>query len=350
MMTEMPQTHKDHDDHGHDLSGQSEGRLWWVLLLTTAFLIAEVAGGVLSHSLALLSDAAHVFTDVAAIAIAILAIRFGRRPADDQRTYGYYRFEILAVIFNALLLFAVAGYILYTAYQRLSSPPELHSVGMMIVAGVGLLVNLACMKIITAGHDLHTDRGLNMRAAYLEVLADMVGSAAVIVGGLVIYLTHWWWVDSLVALLIGLWVLPRTWSLLSHSVHILLEGVPRGLSIGEIRQALAEIDGVDSLHDLHVWSLTVDKVSLTAHLVCPERPQQEVLEDAMALLGKRFAIHHVAIQCEEHACAMNRPEVEHYQESGVPVHEYGHQHSEVQLKHPRHKHTYKWQRPRPSAD
>jgi cobalt-zinc-cadmium efflux system protein len=316
------QNHDHHDDdgHSHDFSGQSETRLCWVLLLTTGFLIAEAVGGLVFNSLALLSDAAHVFTDAAAIAIAIVAIRIGRRPADDQRTYGYYRFEILAVIFNASLLFAVAGYILYEAYQRLSSPPELHSSGMMLVAGVGLVVNLICMKIITGGQD----GSLNMRAAYLEVMADMVGSGAVIIGGAIIYFTQWWWVDSLTAILIGLWVLPRTWSLFSQSVHILLEGVPSGINVAEVREALQGVEGVESLHDLHVWSLTVSKVSLTVHLVCPERDPQEVLEDAMDMLGKRFAIHHVAIQCEEHACAMSRPEVEHYQEADVPVHDYSH--------------------------
>ncbi len=309
----------DSHDHHHALETQNEGRLWIVLSLTCLFLVAEVLGGLWAHSLALLSDAAHVSTDAAAIAIAIMAIRMGRRPADEQRTYGYYRFEILAVIFNALLLFAVAIYILYEAYLRIFNPPELHSTGMLVIAIFGLMINVLCMKIITGEHD-----SLNMKAAYLEVLADMIGSAGVIVGALVIYLTHWWWVDSIVAIGIGLWVLPRTWRLLKQSVHILLEGVPEGLQIKQIREALVQINGVESIHDLHVWSLTVNKVSLTAHLVCPERPMQDVLEDAMDLLAERFAIYHVAIQCEEHRCAMSRPEVEHYQEAEESAHEYSH--------------------------
>lgn len=314
-MSDSP--HHNHDHHA--IGAKNEGRLWIVLALTCTFLVVEVLGALWADSLALLSDAAHVSTDAAAIAIAIMAIRMGRRPADEQRTYGYYRFEILAVIINALLLFAVAIYILYEAYLRLSNPPALHSIGMLVIATMGLLVNLICMKLISGDHD-----SLNMKAAYLEVLADAVASVGVIVGAVIIYLTQWWWVDSIVAVGIGLWVLPRTWHLLKQSVHILLEGVPDGLNINEIRDALLQIDGVESLHDLHVWSLTVNKVSLTAHLVCPQRPQQEVLEDAMDLLAKRFSIYHVAIQCEEHRCAMSRPEVEHYQQAEVSVYEYSH--------------------------
>lgn len=312
----------DSHDHGHDhhaLGAKNEGRLWVVLALTCIFLVAEVLGALWANSLALLSDAAHVSTDAAAIAIAIMAIRVGRRPADDQRTYGYYRFEILAVILNALLLFAVAIYILYEAYLRIANPPALHSTGMLVIATLGLIVNLICMKIISGDHE-----SLNMKAAYLEVLADAVASMGVIVGALIIYFTQWWWVDSVVAIGIGLWVLPRTWQLLKQSVHILLEGVPDGLNVNEIRDALLQIDGVESIHDLHVWSLTVNKVSLTAHLVCPQRPMQDVLEDAMDLLAKRFSIYHVAIQCEEHQCAMSRPEIEHYQEAEESAHEYSH--------------------------
>jgi cobalt-zinc-cadmium efflux system protein len=325
----------DSHSHHHTQGTQNERRLWIVLTLTCLLLVAQVFGGLWTHSLALLSDAAHVATDAAAVAIAIMAIRVGRRPADDERTYGYYRFEILAVILNASLLFIVASYILYQAYLRISNPPELHSIGMLGVACLGLIVNLVCIKIISADHE-----SLNMKAAYLEVLADTLSSAGVIIGAIIIYLTQWWWVDSIVAVAIGLWILPRTWRLLKKSVHILLEGVPEGLHIQHIRQALLEIDGVDSIHDLHVWSLTVNKVSLTAHLVCPSRPSQEVLEDAMDLLAKRFAIYHVAIQCEEHRCAMSRPEVEHYQEAQQSAHDYSHTDAHTSLHTKTHTETH----------
>jgi len=307
-------------DHHAELTRQNEARLWWVLGLTCLLLIAETVGGLLTHSLALLSDAAHVSTDVAAIGIAIMALRVGKRMADEQRTFGYYRFEILAVVLNALLLFAVAIYIVSAAYMRLQHPPELESLGMLLVAMLGLVVNVICMKIMIAGrHD-----SLNMKAAYLEALSDMVGSGGVIVAAVVIHMTGWWWVDALVAVGIGVWMLPRMWVLFRSSVHILLEGVPERLNVRDIRTALSQIDGVESIHDLHIWSLTMDKVSLTVHLVCPARAQQEVLEDAMDLLARRFAIYHVAIQCEEHPCAMSRPEIEHYKDSEISVYEYSH--------------------------
>ncbi len=306
-------------NHHHTEGTQNERRLWVVLTLTCALLIAEVLGGLWTNSLALLSDAAHVATDAAAVAIAIMAIRVGRRPADDKRTYGYYRFEILAVILNAVLLLTVAVYILYQAYLRISNPPELNSMGMLGIALLGLIVNLVCIKIISGDH-----QSLNMKAAYLEVLADTLSSAGVIIGSIIIYLTQWWWVDSIVAIGIGLWILPRTWTLFKKSIHILLEGVPEGLHIQRIREALLQIDGVESIHDLHVWSLTVNKVSLTAHLVCPSRPSQSVLEDAMDLLANRFSIYHVALQCEEHRCAMSRPEGEHYHQAPESAHDYSH--------------------------
>jgi cobalt-zinc-cadmium efflux system protein len=293
--------------HLHE--AQNEKRLWWALGLTASFLIAEVIGGLITGSLALLSDAAHMFTDTAALAIALAAVRLARRPADNQRTYGYYRFEILAAAFNALLLFAVAMYIIYEAIARINNPPELHTGGMLLVATAGLVVNLIAVKLLSGGQS----QSMNVRGAYLEALADLVGSIGVIIGVLIIWLTHWWWVDSLVAVGIGLWVLPRTWVLLRDSLHILLEGVPERVDVEAIRVALSAVDGVESIHDLHVWSLTSQKVTLTVHVVCPERAVQAVLDDAMAMLSAQFDIHHVAIQCERAPCGMTRPEGLHYQ-------------------------------------
>jgi cobalt-zinc-cadmium efflux system protein len=296
-------------DHVHIYEAQNEKRLWWALGLTASFLIVEVIGGWVTGSLALLSDAAHMFTDTAALAIALAAVRLARRPADNQRTYGYYRFEILAAAFNALLLFAVAMYIIYEAVVRINNPPELHTGGMLLVATAGLVVNLIAVKLLSGGQS----QSMNVRGAYLEALADLVGSVGVIIGALIIWWTQWWWVDSLIAVGIGLWVLPRTWVLLRDSLHILLEGVPESVNVEAIRLALSAVDGVESIHDLHVWSLTSQKVTLTVHVVCPARSAQAVLDDAMAMLSTQFNIHHVAIQCEQSACAMTRPEGQHYQ-------------------------------------
>lgn len=298
-----------HDHHHHhDHSSSNEKRLWWAFLLTASFLIVEVIGGFLTQSLALLSDAAHMFTDTAALAIALAAVRLARKPADDQRTYGYYRFEILAAAFNSILLFLVAFYIIYEAILRINAPPQLHTTGMLWVACAGLLVNIIAVKLLAGGQD----SSMNVRGAYLEALADMVGSIGVIIGVLLIDLTHWWWIDSVIAIGIGLWVLPRTWVLLRDTLHILLEGVPDGVNVGAIRQALSQLDGVASVHDLHVWSLTSQKVTLTVHLVCPSGDTQPILTAAVQVLAQQFDIHHVCIQCEQQPCGMTRPEAEHY--------------------------------------
>lgn len=215
-----------HHEHSHvAVTAKNAKKLSIALALTTTFLIVEVIAGFLTQSLALLSDAAHMFTDAAALAIALVAIKIGQKPADNKRTFGYQRFEILAALFNALMLFVVAIYILFEAYQRLSHPPEIQSLGMMSVATLGLIINLISMKILVSS----SQESLNVKGAYLEVLSDALGSVGVIIGALVIYFTGWMWIDTLIAVLIGFWVLPRTWVLLKQSINILLEGVPEKL-------------------------------------------------------------------------------------------------------------------------
>lgn len=230
----------DHKGHAHNhAAGANSKMLAITLALTATFLIAELVGAYVFNSLALLSDAAHMFTDAAALAIALAAVKIGQRPADDTRTFGYRRFEILAAAFNALLLFAVAAYVLWEGVGRFFVPEEVGSGGMLIVAAFGLVVNLIAMRLLTAGKET----SLNVKGAYLEVWADMLGSVGVIAGALVIMFTGWQWVDPIVAIGIGLWVLPRTWSLLKDTTHILLEGVPGRLSITEIRAAIGEARG-----------------------------------------------------------------------------------------------------------
>ncbi|WP_121343702.1 CDF family zinc transporter CzcD, partial [Pseudomonas aeruginosa] len=233
--------------HEHSFAQTNSTRLKWALLLTGSFLVAEVGGGILTGSLALISDAAHMLTDAVALAIALAAINIARRPTNDRLTYGYHRFEILAAAFNAFLLFGVAFYILYAAYERLNQPAEIQSVGMLVIAVLGLLVNLASMRLLAPAQG----NSLNVKGAYLEVWSDMLGSLGVIVAAIVIRFTGWAWVDSLVAVLIGFWVLPRTWILLRESLHVLLEGVPKEIQLAELREALLGIPGVTGLHDLH---------------------------------------------------------------------------------------------------
>jgi len=263
-------------------------------------MLVEVAGGVLLHSLALLSDAAHMFTDVAALGISLAAIQIAKRPADHQRTFGYYRFEILTAAFNAVLLFIVALYILREAYLRFMQPPPVQALGMLAIAVLGLLVNLIAMRLLHAGQA----RNLNMKSAYLEVWSDALGSVGVIIAAVLIYYTGWRWLDPLVAVAIGFWVLPRTWALLKESLHVLLEGVPTGMQVEQIDQALRAVPGVVSVHDLHVWALSSGRNSLSAHLViAPDASEQAVLNDASAMLGARFHLHHTTIQVERELCA-----------------------------------------------
>lgn len=286
-------------EHSHG-AGANEKALRWALLLTSAYLVAEVVGGLVSGSLALLSDAAHMFTDTVALAISLAAIRLGQRPADRRRTFGYHRFEILAALLNAVLLFLVALYVLYEAWRRIAAPAEIQSTTMLLVAAGGLVVNLIGMRLLAGGKD----RSLNVKGAYLEVWADMLGSVGVIVGALVIRFTGWAWVDSLIAVAIGLWVLPRTWRLLRESLNVLLEGVPDEVDLPEVERALLASEGVASLHDLHVWALSSGKVSLSVHVVSAPGVDDlaPLVQRLRALLAERFDIHHSTVQAERVPC------------------------------------------------
>lgn len=285
--------------HDHDISDTPAGHLRMALALTLFFVVVEVVGGIMTGSLALISDAMHMLTDSTALAIALLAIHVGRRPADLLRTYGYARFEILAAAFNALILLAVAFYILYEAYVRLFEPQQIASLGMLAIAVIGLVVNLTSMRLLTG----HKDESLNVKGAYLEVWADMLGSIGVIAGAVVIWLTGWQWVDSLVAVGIGFMVFPRTWSLLRECINILLEGVPPGMALEDVETAIAEVPGVASVHDLHLWAITQNKPSLTAHAVMTDGADPEIVRQAIEVtLREKFDLHHTTLQMERESC------------------------------------------------
>nr|WP_172687587.1 cation diffusion facilitator family transporter [Pseudomonas syringae]ARO44851.1 Cobalt-zinc-cadmium resistance protein CzcD [Pseudomonas syringae pv. actinidiae] len=281
--------------HGQVRAGH-EKMLVVALLLTTGFMIAEVIGAWITGSLALLSDAAHMFTDSAALAISLLAFQIAKRPADRTRTFGYARFEILASALNAILLFFVAIYILYEAYQRLVSPAPIQSIGMLVIAILGLIVNLLSMRMLGAG----SGESLNVKGAYLEVWSDMLGSLGVIIAALVIWFTGWAWVDSLVAAGIGLWVLPRTWTLLRESMNVLLEGVPNGIDLKEVESTILKVGGVVAVHDLHIWSVTSGKNVMSVHIVISESSLngQEILSEVTQVVSKGFEIGHCTIQLE----------------------------------------------------
>jgi cobalt-zinc-cadmium efflux system protein len=284
------------EGHSHDHSaGANATMLRWALGLTSIYLVAEVVGGLVFNSLALLSDAAHMMTDVTALVIALLAIGLGKKPADDRRTFGYRRFEILAAAFNAVLLFAVAIYVFVEAVRRFGAPQEVQSWGMLIVAAVGLVVNLVSMRLLMAGKE----GSFNVKGAYLEVWADMIGSVGVIAGALAIRFTGWTWVDPVVAVGISLWVLPRTWILLRDTTNVLLEGVPARIDVDAVRAAIGGVEGVAGLHDLHVWSTSNEEVNCTVHVVLGSRADHDQTRVAVQkLLRDAYAIEHSTIQTE----------------------------------------------------
>lgn len=284
------------DSHQHgDVRALPESRLWFAFGLTGTFMVVEIIGGMVTGSLALISDAMHMLTDAMALLLALVAIRAGRKAADLLRTYGYARFEILAAAVNALVLLGVAFYILYEAYRRLSAPAEIQSLGMMAVAAAGLVINLISMRLLSGGKD----ESLNVKGAYLEVWADMLGSIGVLAGAALIWLTGWRWIDSAVAVGIGFMVFPRTWTLLRECINILLEGVPSGMSLQAVRETIAGTAGVAAIHDVHLWAVTQSKRMLTGHVVLlPGADGEQVRRDIEDRLQTGFDLHHTTLQME----------------------------------------------------
>ena len=274
---------------------KNKNRLKIVLLLTGTYLVAEVVGGIITKSLALLADAGHMLTDVGGLILALLAIRLAEKPANPQNSYGYYRAEILAALTNAVVLIGVSLYILYEAYQRFLSPPEIQSTPMLIVAGVGLVVNLIGMFILKKG----SGESLNMKGAYFEVLSDMLTSIGVIVAAIIMLTTGWYYADPLISAGIGLFILPRTWILLKDAVRVLLEGTPYDVDIVKLRDTIKNIRGIKDVHDLHVWSLTSGVNAMSAHVVIEGvNSESEMLTTINKTVKSEFMISHTTIQLE----------------------------------------------------
>ena len=296
----MGENHK--HEHHHDHSQVKESPLLLALLLTGAFFIVELVAGFLAGSLALISDAAHMLTDLVAIIIALIAIKIAKKPADRKRTFGYYRFEILAPAFNAIMLLCMSIYILYEAYERIMNKNNMviQPWVMLNIALIGLIINLICLKILSTGKD----SSLNMKGAYLEVLSDMISSVGVIFGAIIIKVTGWQWVDSAIAIAIACWIIPRSWNLFKDSINILLEGVPDNINIDEIQNAILEIPGVVGIHDLHIWALSTHKISLSVHVVhsLSDKGQHQILVQVREMLVYKFHISHSTIQCEIEPC------------------------------------------------
>jgi cobalt-zinc-cadmium efflux system protein len=270
-----------------------------VLVLTATYAAAEAVGGFVTGSLALLADAAHMLTDVAGLGLALVAIHLAEQPATPARSYGYYRAEILAALANGVVLVAISAGVLFEAWQRFRTPPAVESGPMLAIAAGGLAVNALGVIVLRGG----AASSLNVKGAYFEVLADLLASVGVIVAAAVMMVTGWFVVDPIISAAIGLFILPRTWTLLREAVGVLLEGTPAGVNVAALRETLRSVNGVAGVHDLHVWSLTSGVNAMSAHLLlAPGASHDEVRSEAATAVTNGFPVAHVTLQTEVQPC------------------------------------------------
>ena len=286
-------------EHARPSRSANRKRLAAVLALAIALLVIEAAAGFLTRSQALLADAAHMLADVGALTLALVAMRFAERPATPQKTFGFYRVEILAACVNSAALTVLAGLILFEAWDRLRTPAPVKAVPMLIVAAAALAVNVGSMLLLRRG----AEASLNVKGAYLEVFSDALMSLGVLAAGVTISLTGWYGADAVASAAIGLFILPRTWRLLKEAVGILLEGTPSQVSLVALRDALRAIPGVQDVHDLHVWALTSGVHAMSAHIVrADDAVHDDLLDRVRDAILLNFAIHHVTLQVESAGC------------------------------------------------
>ena len=312
-----------HDDHHDEPPASGAGSnervnrrpLAIALAITTVFLVVEVVGGLLTNSLALLADAGHMATDAGALALSLFAVWLARRPATPERSFGFYRAEILAALVNAATLVVVSIYIFWEAFQRLGNPPEVDSGPMLVVAAAGLAANAASAWVLMRGGG--HEHNLNTRGAFLHVVGDMLGSVGAIAAALVMLATGWYLADPLLSAGIGVLILWGAWRLLRESVDVLLEATPRGIDSQQVRASMAAVPGVAGVHDLHIWTVTSGLLAMSGHVEVAEgRDWNGMLVDLTGVLRDRFGIAHVTLQPEaphaHHArfpgCSLDTPE------------------------------------------
>jgi len=300
--------HGHNHDHGHDHSHNAGARgLKGALIITTLFLIAEVVGGLLSNSLTLLADAGHMFTDVGALAFSLFVVWLAKQPATSSKTYGYLRWEILAALLNGAVLLAVSAGIVWEAIQRLRSPEPVQT-GLMFAIGLaGLVVNAISAKLLHGG----SSHSLNMRGAYLHVLSDLLGSAAAVVAALFIRYKGWTIADPIASIVMTLLIVRSSWSLVRESVDVLLEATPSHIDLKKVHDALNAVSGVESVHDLHVWTLTSGVVAMSAHVLVPDPAAHQASLEAMTRAVASQGINHVTIQLEGKTLEECAPEHAH---------------------------------------
>ncbi len=300
----MGHDHHHHGSHGHGHhhhhgDGNST-RLLIVLVLTAIYTLAEALGGWYSHSLALLADAGHMLSDVAALGLSLFATWIARRPPTPARSYGYHRTEILAALANAATLIAISLWVFYEAYHRIGAPPDVLGGTVMAIAAGGFVINVLGMFVLSGGRH----ENLNVRGAWLHVATDALGNIGTVAAGAAVLYLGWRWADPAASVLIALLVCWSAWALLRESVDVLMESTPSGIDADSVRTRLCTVGGVSAVHDLHIWSIASGRVSLSAHIsVDGSRPDRDVLASLCQLLGEEYKITHVTLQLEEECAA-----------------------------------------------
>jgi cobalt-zinc-cadmium efflux system protein len=279
--------------HAHKPSGKK--RLTIALCIIGCWFLVELMGGIYANSLALLADAAHMLTDLAALGLSLFALNISARPATHEKTYGYMRAEILAALANGVFLILISLYIFYEAYQRFLEPPEVKSVPMLVIASAGLLANLITAKLLFKSRK----ENLNLRGAFLHVLGDTLGSLGAVTAGIMMAVWKWYLADPIVSFIVGGLILLSAWSLVKESVDVLLESTPRHLNIARILSDLGNMDGVTSVHDLHVWSIASGTTAMSCHIVLKSNEDAEgALSESGRLMREKYGIEHTTIQVE----------------------------------------------------
>lgn len=296
--------HGDHDHsrlhHAHGHKSAREGNqkgLAYALAITTGIMLLEFAGGLWTGSLALLSDSGHMLSDAAALLLSLVALYISTRPASAYKTFGFHRFEILAALFNGIALFVIAGLIVWEAIRRFSQPPEVASGTMILIAAAGLLANLGSAWALMRQGDVR--HNVNLRSAYLHVIGDALGSIGAIAAGILMSVLGWYAADPIISVLVSLLILKSAWGMISRTVHILMEGTPVSVDRNLVKEALQSIDGVQDVHDLHIWTITSGFDSLSCHIrIDDKHDSQPVLQQAIRILEDRFQIRHATVQVE----------------------------------------------------
>ena len=282
--------------HFHFSNGSQIKNLKLVLILTSSFISVEVFAGFLLNSLVLIADAGHMFIDICGLFLAWFAIKFSQKPPTPQKTYGFYRFEILAALVNGIIVSLISSYIIYEAYRNFFYfEKSLDSISIISIGIFGLIINLIGISLLQK--DAKTN--LNIEGAYLEVIKDAIGSVGIIITGIIIFFTNFSLIDPIVSVILVLFIIPRIWSLVKKSIHILMEGVPTNISYEKVKKSILEIKGVTGIFDLHIWTISSNLDALTAHVVISDKNKSDlILREIMSLLDKKFNISHSTIQIE----------------------------------------------------